>query len=345
MSWVIAMPIALKAMHAVNGIKNLGKTKAQYDAYKSALKTFNQQVKSGLLADKALYDQAYNNLMSLKNAGVPQTGFKKVLSKVAQFLSIGLEQPARYKEVTKGLPIAQKIAPMLRNLKRNLPNIGKNVVGYPLRFALYAAVFAPVVDKAFSLVTNAIFGKPFEPEKIKEEHEKAQQEEAMEEMRKKWLYPGPSIMPNPDAVKGLDGLDPNSLEDNNLVKQELIKKGIIKPSSTQSATTPNNQYTSINGVQVDVRHDAEPFMPGQPIYNQNGQMINKPEEKDPNKSDYDTVPRSYMPEINKENPVPYHDPYATPDYEHNYDNLRESLEKSDKFITETEKWISDGFPE
>ena len=68
-------------------------------------------------------------------------------------------------------------------------------------------------------------------------------------------------------------------------------------------------------------------------------------EKDPNKSEYDTVPRSYNPQIDKNNPIPYHDPYETPGYEHNYENMQKSLEKSNKFITETEKWIADGFPD
>lgn len=355
MSWVIAMPLSIKAMHSVNGLKNLGKSKQQVDTYKDALKAFNRDVKAGNLTDKRLYDQAYQRLMNLKNVGTPPTGFKKVLSKVAQFLSISLEQPARYREATKGLPFSQKIAPFFRNFGRNLPNIAKECVGFPLRFALYAMVFAPIVEKTFSFVTSAIFGKPFEPDKIREEQEKAQETAQMEEMRRRYLYPGPAITPNPRAISGLESLDINSLPDNNLIKQELIRRGIVKPGSSNTQNVNTQGYpNSVSGVSVNIKHDAEPFMPnvnGQNCQNNNPNVVinnqadgqGKTNEKDPNKSDYDTVPRTYVPKLNPENPVPYSDPLANPNYEHNYDNMRESVERSDKFIRDTEELINNKF--
>ncbi len=345
MSWVIAMPLALKGMHAVNGIKNLGKSEAQVNTFKDALKEFNKHVKAGHYADKAVYDSKLAELLAKKNVGTAPKGFGKVLSKVAQFLSIGLEQISPYKASTEGLSTGAKISTKLGNLKRFLPNLGKNIIGYPLRFALYMFAFQPIVDKLFSAPLKAVFGEPFEPEKIREEQEKAKEQAEMEAMRKKLLYPGATFLPNPEAVKGLDSLDVNTLADDNLVKQELIKKGLAQPNGKTS--TKNNGYTnSVNGVQIDIHQGNKPFMP--PEYDQNGNRVNVTinngqNEKDPNKSDYDTVPRSYVPQINYENPVAYSDPFTDPTYDRNYENMQKSSDTTEKFIAETEEMIRNKF--
>ena len=338
MSWVVAMPLAIKAMHSVNGLKNIGKSKFDVARYKDALKTFNQKVASGALRDKALYEQEFNELMNLKNAGTAPKGLSKVLSKVASFLSIGLEQPARYKEATQSLQwganlknwaTKQNFGAMFRNLKRNLPNIGKNVVGYPLRFGLYMAIFAPIVDKVFSGVASAIFGKPYDPDKHKEMYE-------AQEARKASLYSGPSIAPNPAAVAGLDNLDVDKLNDDNLVKQELIKRGLAKPSNVNPQQQgQNTKWDSVNGVSVTTTNNAEPFMPPNMNNEQpNGaNNPNYPQGKNPNVSEYDTIPRSYVPDIGDINaPRPYGDPLDRT-------RAEQLLQKSDKVAADIEKYL------
>ena len=335
MSWVIAMPLALKGMHAINGLKNLGKSKAQVNTYENALKTFNQKVKNGLLTDKALYESESAAVDALKNVGTKPKGFKKVLSKVASFLSVGLGQKAAYKESVEGLSTGAKIAAKLRHMKRGLPNFARNCVGYPLRFALYMFAFQPLVDKVFSGAMHAIFGKPYEPEALREEAEKEAQKRAE-------LYPGPRLLPYPEAEKDLGNIDVNSLADDNLVKQELIKRGIVKPNESKlTVNTTNNdaQTKSVNGVQIDVKNGNTPFMPPE-----NGQQNGNPNQingqgKDPNKADYDNVPRSYMPTIDPNNPIPYHDPMANPNYEKNYDSAQKVMDKSEKLIADTEAFI------
>lgn len=340
MSWVVAMPLAIKGMHAINGLKNLGKSKLQVETYKNALKTFNEKVASGALRDKALYDTEFRNLMNLKNVGTAQKGFSKVLSKVASFLSIGLEQPARYKEATQSLnwgmnfknwATGKNLAAIGRNIKRNLPNIGKNIVGYPLRFGLYMAIFAPIVDKVFSGIASAIFGKPYDPEKHKEQYE-------AQEAKKAALYPGPSIAPNPNAVDGLNDLNVNNLSDDNLVKQELIKRGLAEPSPTnpQSPQGEQPQWDSVNGVSVTTQNSNEPFMP--PNYNNgtnnDANGMKNPNEKDPNVSEYDTIPRSYVPEVNPDinAPLPYQD---TTDYA----RAQRLFENSDRIAKDLEEYF------
>ena len=348
MSWVIAMPLALKGMHAVNGVKNLGKSKTQINEYKNALKAFNEHVKAGHYADKEIYDTKLAELMTKKNVGTAPKGIGKLFSKVAKFLSIGLEQVAPYKANTKNLKGGAKIAAKLGNLKRFLPNVGRNIIGYPLRFALYMFAFQPIVDKLFSAPLKAIFGKPYEPDKIREEQEKAKEQAEMEAFRKKLLYPGARFVPNPEAEKGLDDLDPNTLTDDNLVKQELIKRGLARPNG--NTNSGNNGYTnSVNGVQIDVRQGDKPFMPPEYQNGNNGTGVNGVNgQKDPNISDYDTVPRSYVPKLDegfreKTFKPAYSDPYDDPSYDYNYDQMQKSSKDTEKIIEETEKMIKNKF--
>lgn len=337
MSWVIAMPIALKGMHAVNGLKNLGKSKEQVDAYKSALKTFNANVKAGKYADKAVYDAAYTNLMSLKNVGTPQKGLNKVLSKIAGFLSTGLEMPKPYRAAAApNASFMGKAANFAKNLKFKLPNFAKNCLGNPLRFALYMFAFQPIVDKIFTTPIKAMFGEPYDPEKIKEEAEK-------EAAKRAELYPGPRFLPLPEAEKGLDNLDPNSLPDDNLIKQELIKKGLVKPNGTSSrvAHKSNGNPNSVNGVSINTTNSNTPYMPPESSVNgYPGYAPNNTQGNDPNKSDYDNVNRTYVPNLDLNSPLPYHDPMTYPDNDRNYDAAQKSMDKTTKIIKETEEFIN-----
>ncbi len=352
-SWVVAMPLAVKAMHAMNGLKNLGKTEAQVKAYEDAYKAFKKKNDAFGFASKAEHEAEWQAVQRLKNAGTKPKGIKWVLSKIATFTSIGLGQKPQYKERTAPLNWGLNIKNVLKpdnlkkvggNLARLSKNFPKNWIGYPLRFALYAFAFQPIVDKLFTTPLKAVFGKPYEPDEIREEMEKKQQEAELEALRKRYLYPGPSISPNPEAVKGVGELDPNMLADDNLVKQELIKRGLATPSQKFNTINQDNGYmNSANGVQIDIRNSNKPFMPADAVNQNSTRTNNNTFTPDPNKSDYDTVSRSFVPQINKENPVPYSDPFTNPNYERNYDKMRESIEKSEKFIAETEKWIDNKF--
>ena len=307
-SWIIAMPIALKAMHSVNGLKNLGKTKEQVNAYEEARKVFNKNVKNGLLTNRAAYDSELAGLNALKNAGEKPKGLNKVLSKVAKFLSIGLGQTEKYKEAVipfgeKGFLSSSNIAKYGKNILRKMPNFARNCVGYPLRFALYMFAFQPLVDKLFTGPLNVLFGKPYDPEKIKEEREKAAQNAQQAQ----------AVPQTQDATSGLDNIDPNTLSDDNLVKQALANDGTI---------SSNPQRVNNNG---------------QPVINNNPTG-------DPNISDYDTVPRTYIPQIDYNNPIPYpdpQDPRFNPDSEQNYDNAKKQYDKTERLIADVEAFINE----
>ena len=337
MSWVIAMPIAIKGMHAVNGLKNLGKSQAQVKAYEAALKTFNEQAKAGLFKSRAHYNNAWKGVEALKNVGTAPTGFKKALSKVASFLSIGLGQKEPFRRSTEALTGAAKRAAKMSNFKGKLPNFLRNCAGYPLRFALYMFIFQPIVDKLFSGITSAIFGKPYDPEKVKEEYEKAHQGDFLKQLM--FENRATNIRPNPEAVTGLDKVDEESLSDSNIIKQELVRRGILKPGSGSKTNSQQTQWDNINGVSVNVSGDQPPYMP--PQYGPNGTNPQgpNPSAPDPNKSDYDTVPRTYVPKIDWQNPIPYGDPMADPNAEINYYRQQELIQNADKVADDVRKYL------
>ena len=235
-SWIASMPLAVSIMHGVNGLANTGLSKMQVSRYRVALKNFNKQVAAGVFKDEAAYKTALEAVNKLREVKVPQGKITKGLSKLGHFLSIALENPKPFQEATKTLKGGAKMSAIGRNIKRYLPLIGKNAVGYPLRFALYALVFSPIVDKVISSATSAIFGKPYEPEETEEgkEAEKNEQQTTTQpqgnpEMPQSPI--NPSSKPNsPQPFQGNPNarpLDIYSLPDENLIKQAVLGQQVM----------------------------------------------------------------------------------------------------------------------
>lgn len=235
-SWIASMPLAVSIMHGINGLANTGLSKMQVGRYRVALRNFNKQVAAGVFKDEAAYKTALEAVNKLREVKVPQGKITKGLSKLGHFLSIALENPKPFQEATKTLKGGAKMSAIGRNIKRYLPLIGKNAIGYPLRFALYALVFSPIVDKVISSATSAIFGKPYEPEETEEgkEAEKNEQQTATQpqgnpEMPQSPI--NPSSKPNsPQPFQGNPNarpLDIYSLPDENLIKQAALGQQVM----------------------------------------------------------------------------------------------------------------------
>lgn len=235
-SWIASMPLAVSIMHGVNGLANTGLSKMQVSRYRVALKNFNKQVAAGVFKDEAAYKTALEAVNKLREVKVPQGKITKGLSKLGHFLSIALENPKPFQEATKTLKGGAKMSAIGRNIKRYLPLIGKNAVGYPLRFALYALVFSPIVDKVISSATSAIFGKPYEPEETEEgkEAEKNEQQTTTQPQGNPEMPQNP-INPNskPNSPQPFQGnpnarpLDIHSLPDENLIKQAVLGQQVM----------------------------------------------------------------------------------------------------------------------
>ena len=208
----------------------------QVGRYRVALRNFNKQVAAGVFKDEAAYKTALEAVNKLREVKVPQGKITKGLSKLGHFLSIALENPKPFQEATKTLKGGAKMSAIGRNIKRYLPLIGKNAIGYPLRFALYALVFSPIVDKVISSATSAIFGKPYEPEEAEEgkEAEKNEQQTTTQPQGnpKMPLNPAsPSSKPNsPQPFHGNPNakpLDIYNLPDENLIKQAVLGQQVM----------------------------------------------------------------------------------------------------------------------
>lgn len=235
-SWIASMPLAVSIMHGINGLANTGLSKMQVGRYRVALRNFNKQVAAGVFKDEAAYKTALEAVNKLREVKVPQGKITKGLSKLGHFLSIALENPKPFQEATKTLKGGAKMSAIGRNIKRYLPLIGKNAVGYPLRFALYALVFSPIVDKVISSATSAIFGKPYEPEETEEgkEAEKNEQQTTTQPQGNPEMPQSP-INPNskPNSPQPFQGnpnarpLDIHSLPDENLIKQAVLGQQVM----------------------------------------------------------------------------------------------------------------------
>ena len=235
-SWIASMPLAVSIMHGINGLANTGLSKMQVGRYRVALRNFNKQVAAGVFKDEAAYKTALEAVNKLREVKVPQGKITKGLSKLGHFLSIALENPKPFQEATKTLKGGAKMSAIGRNIKRYLPLIGKNAIGYPLRFALYALVFSPIVDKVISSATSAIFGKPYEPEETEEgkEAEKNEQQTTTQPQSNPEMPQSP-INPNskPNSPQPFQGnpnarpLDIYSLPDENLIKQAVLGQQVM----------------------------------------------------------------------------------------------------------------------
>lgn len=244
-SWIASMPLAIKMIHAVSGLSNTGLNKTQVEAYRNALKAHNAKVDSYAFADETACNKSIENLNKLKKnlknvAAGPQGKFTKAMRKLGSFIGIGLELPKTFKE-----PIgfsSKGISALGRNIKRiPFSMIGKNAIGYPLRFALYALVFSPIVDKVISSATSAIFGKPYEPEEPKEGEEgnaadnTQQPQQVPSQPQETPKMPQTPITPGtrPNSPQPFHGnpnakpLDIYNLPDENLIKQAVLGQQVM----------------------------------------------------------------------------------------------------------------------
>ncbi len=331
MSWVISMPLALVGMHSVNGLKNTGVSKEAYANFKNELKAFNLKAKNGGFASLAEWTAEKNRINALKSVSGKQSLFTRGIKKVAQFLSIGLEQFTPYKADTSALTGAAKRSAMLGNIKRMAPNFLRNLVGYPLRFGLYMFAFQPIVDKLMTWGTKAIFGEAYDPEKIKEEQAKAAERRAA-------LYPGPRFLPNPEAENGVGTVDVNSLSNKNLIKQKITGVTSDMPDApVVNGYTPPPVYDGINAAPATMVK-GEPFMPPSMPTN------NNPQQPATNGSDsVDKVPRYFTPEFDINAPVPYSDPMEDPNNPRGRAALQNLINANTQTLQDLNEYKSNGY--
>lgn len=148
-TYFMAMPLGIVAMHKVGGLKYAGMTTEQVKAYRESLKQFNNDVKSGLLSDKAKYKARAKDLKNMLKADV-KNPITKLFKKIGGLINIGNETKLARRSASK----------WNLNLLRKSGNFFRNLAGVPLRIAIPLAIVSPFLAKLTTKGAHAIFGKP-----------------------------------------------------------------------------------------------------------------------------------------------------------------------------------------
>ena len=171
-TYFMAMPLGIVAMHKVGGLKYAGMTTDQVDAYRKALKEFNDKVRNGNLADKALYKQEKLKLKNMLKANV-KNPITKLFKKIGKLINIGNET----------ILARRSNAKWNMNIFRKSGNFFRNLAGVPLRIAIPLAIISPFLAKLTTKGAHAIFGRPTKSVLDEDKEEKNSQTPTLEEQK------------------------------------------------------------------------------------------------------------------------------------------------------------------
>ncbi len=145
-TYFLALPLGIWAMHKAGGLKYLGMTVKQREAYRANLKHFNANHAS---YGKKMYKMRKKVLDRQLNAGV-KNPFIKLIKKAANLLTVGIERRKGYVSKDK----------LNLNWLRKSKYFGNNALGYIIRFAIPMFMLSPWFAKKTTQLTHKIFGKP-----------------------------------------------------------------------------------------------------------------------------------------------------------------------------------------
>ena len=217
-TYFMAMPLGIVAMHKVGGLKYAGMTTDQVDDYRKALKEFNDKVRNGNLADKALYKQEKLKLKNMLKANV-KNPITKLFKKIGKLINIGNETILARRSNTK----------WNMNIFRKSGNFFRNLAGVPLRIAIPLAIISPFLAKLTTKGAHAIFGRPTKSVLDEDKEEKNSQTPTIEEQ--KALQE--ALLKAAQAQNNAKSTTPQS--QTNLINQYVQKQNTI-----------NNQNTYVN---------------------------------------------------------------------------------------------------
>lgn len=145
-TYFLALPLGIWAMHKAGGLKYLGMSNAQREAYRQNLKIFNQNHAS---YGKKMFKLRKKALDRQLMAGV-KNPFLRLIKKAANLLTVGIERTKTYVSKDK----------LNLNWLRKSKYFGKNALGYIIRFAIPMFMVSPWIAKITTKITHKIFGRP-----------------------------------------------------------------------------------------------------------------------------------------------------------------------------------------
>lgn len=180
-SWVFTLPLELRMLHSIGGIKLAGMGKDKVEQYRKLVEDFNKRVEPTIVENgvkipnpktfktKQEYDiakkQVQAQLKALKKVE-GQNIFTKGLRKLAGILTPDLCRLNSYRNSN-----------FAANTARKLPAFFRNCAGIPIRVAAWAGLSMGVLGALLTKGTTAIFGKSYDSMKQDERKDaiKAQQ--------------------------------------------------------------------------------------------------------------------------------------------------------------------------
>lgn len=228
-TYFMAMPLGIVAMHKVGGLKYAGMTTEQVEAYRKTLKEFNDKVRNGNLADKALYKQEKLKLKNMLKANV-KNPITKLFKKIGKLINIGNET----------ILARRSNAKWNMNIFRKSGNFFRNLAGVPLRIAIPLAIISPFLAKLTTKGAHAIFGRPTKSVLDEDKEEKNSQTPTIEEQK----VLQEALLKAAQAQNNAKATIPQS--QTNLINQYVQKQNNInKPNIYTNSQTNQVASTSI----------------------------------------------------------------------------------------------------
>lgn len=209
-TYFIAMSLGIMGMHKIGGFKYAGLDIKGREAYREALKAFNEKVTNGFFKSKKSYKvarKALDKKLGVKNIKNPIT---KLLHKIGKLINIGNERVLSYS------------SPKNWNLNwlRKIKN--GNILGVPIRIIIPMVVVSPFLAKWTTKAVHKIFGKP--TNSVLDEDKEPEEKEAqkMAQADNKINPPSPSAAkPTNTGAPVQKPRNPQELSDTNLIKMAL----------------------------------------------------------------------------------------------------------------------------
>ena len=209
-TYFIAMSLGIMGMHKIGGFKYAGLDIKGREAYREALKAFNEKVTNGFFTSKKSYKvarKALDKKLGVKNIKNPIT---KLLHKIGKLINIGNERVLSYS------------SPKNWNLNwlRKIKN--GNILGVPIRIIIPMMVVSPFLAKWTTKAVHKIFGKP--TNSVLDEDKEPEEKEAqkMAQADNKINPPSQSAAkPTNTGAPVQKPRNPQELSDTNLIKMAL----------------------------------------------------------------------------------------------------------------------------
>ena len=151
-SWIVTMPLGIKLMNAVGGLKNLGLTPDKLKSLRQMKAVHNAAKFSSEAANKASLDA----IKAFEKASTAHIGFFGKIAKFAgKILTTGREVLKPY-IIENPATAGEKFKNILGKMKFK----GSNFLAYPIGLLAYMMIFSPIAEKIFVKISHGIFGKP-----------------------------------------------------------------------------------------------------------------------------------------------------------------------------------------